>query len=337
MAVLSSMWLWGSVCALLAARLSFRTPRWPHVPPPPVVVGTDHWQDTLRHNLDQHGFSHLSGIFQRSELESIRQLIDDYCYTEPRRALPLAYGGYSIPNWMDLPEFQDARWLPSDPRLLSMLDVAFNGSKFRFASHNDIGCDFVGVWHKDVLRGEVSKFQECGVWSPDEHGEAHEIYKVIMYLQDHDDDEESMKVLPGSHRVPVTPWETGYLALHPQIGDVVIFDQRLSHAGNSYYRPYGRGRVFIQVGFGRANRFTDEFERGTIERQRMLQDRMISLSKAALAQSSLSGLARSAKMVAIGAGLSLLPPRLLNFFADKDVAALAGRDCSVQRTLPAES
>merc|ERR1719277_2553636 len=97
----------------------------------------------------------------------------------------------------------------------------------------------------------------------------------MFYLQDHDDDEQAIKVIPGSHVQRETPWETGYIALHPRMGDAVIFDQRLSHAGNTHYNPLSSGRLFMQVGFGRKNRFTDEFERGTIERQESLRTRML--------------------------------------------------------------
>merc|ERR1712125_132514 len=101
----------------------------------------------------------------------------------------------------------------------------------------------------------------------------------MFYLQDHVDDEQAIKFMPGSHVLRRTPWENGYVALHPRMGDAVIFDQRLSHAGNTLYSAFGRGRLFMQVGFGRANRFTDEFERGTIERQQSLQERMLKSSQ----------------------------------------------------------
>merc|ERR1712100_756187 len=177
-----------------------------------------------------------------------------------------------------------------------------------------VGCDFVGVCHKDVLRGDVAKFQECDIWSADSSGERHEIYKVMFYLQDHDHDEQALKVLPGSHLLRRTPWETGYVAVHPQMGDALIFDQRISHAGNTYYNALGPGRLFMQVGFGRKNRFTDEFERGTIARQLAGQTRMLQGSPQ---QAGLSTLIADIKFSVLGAIFTALPPHVLNYFSDK--------------------
>jgi len=297
-----------------------------HESPPDVAVafGSEGWEEAVRHNLAVHGYAHILGILPRSEVAGLRTLADGYCYGEPRRALPLSYGGYSVPGFLDLPEFAGAAWLPKDARLHRLLEAAFNGTSYRFASHNDVGCDFVGVWHKDVLRGNVAKYQECDVWSPDMKGEQHEIYKVMFYLQDHEHDEQALKVIPGSHVMRSTPWEKGYVALHPRMGDTVIFDQRLSHAGNTYYDVFGPGRLFMQVGFGRANRFTDEFERGTVERQQTLQARMLKSTQ----PRGLPTLLADAKFTLLGAVLSALPPQLLNKFSDADVTKHEGRSCS---------
>merc|ERR1712232_887817 len=105
------------------------------------------------------------------------------------------------------------------------------------------------------------------------------------------------------------------------MGDAVVFDQRISHAGNTYYNPLGPGRLFMQVGFGRANRFTDEFERGTLERQQSLQERMLNTP------TRLHPLLADIKYSAIGAVFSALPPQLLNYFADQDVETHIERRC----------
>merc|ERR1712232_674930 len=267
----------------------------------------------------------------------LRSIANSYCYGNPRKALPLAYGGYSVPGFLDIPEFKEARWLPEDPRLHTVLRAAFNGTEYRFASHNDVGCDFVGVWHKDVLRGDVAKYQECDIWSPDEAGERHEIYKVMFYLQDHIHDEQAIKVLPGSHLQRRTPWETGYVAVHPRMGDAVIFDQRLSHAGNTYYNGFGPGRLFMQVGFGRKNIFTDQFEQGTIARQTTLQNRML---QGIPQQAGFATLVADIKFSVLGAIFTALPPHFLNYFSDKAavgrhdglVCGAAARSKDEQRT-----
>jgi hypothetical protein len=315
---------------LVAVRTLLRCPANASPPDPVVRIGQPGWEVVLRKTLVENGYAHVPGLLKRAEVEALRSIANDYCYGSPRKALPLSYGGYSVPGFLDIPEFSAAKWLPEDARLHNLLRATFNGTDYRFATHNDVGCDFVGVWHKDVLRGKVAKYQRCDIWSPDTEGEKHEIYKVMFYLQDHDRDEQAIKVIPGSHVIRNTPWETGYVALHPLMGDTVIFDQRLSHAGNTYYNAFGSGRLFMQVGFGRKNRFTDEFEQGTTERQQSLQARMLQQKT----EAGWPTFAADVKFSVLGAIFSALPPRLLNYFSDADVKAHLGRSCATPLNSP---
>jgi len=289
--------------------------------PPDVSVGLHEpgWEGKLQRNLAEQGYAHVVGLLDHEEIGALRDLAYTYCYGQTRKALPLSWGGYSVPAFIDLPEFKNARWLLDDSRLHRMLSGIFGGAKYRFVSHNDIGCDFVGVWHKDVLRGPQRKYQVHDVWTPDESGDQHEIYKVLFYLQDHRNDTRSVKVVPGSHVLRDISLERGYTAVRPGLGDAVVIDQRISHAGNSFYDPLSPGRIFMQFGFGRANVFTDEFERGTVERQQGYQARMLQQSEA----KGLKTMLIDAKFTAIGLVFSLLPPRLLNAFADLDVKKYA--------------
>lgn len=312
------------LAAIAIARQAVSPPLVASPPDTKVSVGQPGWEANLRQHLSQHGYAHIAGLLNRSEAEALRAIGLNFCYGDERKALPLSWGGYSVPAFLELPEFAGARWLLEDARLHKLLGAAFDGAKYRFASHNDVGCDFVGVWHKDILRGPVAKYQVHDVWTPDEKGEQHEIYKVLFYLQDHDGDSRSVKVVPGSHVSRNISLDLGYTALHPRLGDAVMIDQRISHAGNSFYDVFGNGRLFMQVGFGRANQFTDEFERGTVVRQQGYQAKMLqqpSLKK------GLKTVMADAKFFAVGLLFTALPPQALNFFADIDVKkyAWAGR------------
>ena len=50
-----------------------------------------------------------------------------------------------------------------------------------------------------------------------------------------------------------------------ELGDVIIFDQRITHRGMVKQVKYPR--ILISFGFGKNNIFTDNFEKGTIVRQ----------------------------------------------------------------------
>jgi len=312
--------LLGSIAVVFfGVRMAYRCPPSPAPPNTSVRLDSEGWEQTLQQNLAEHGYAHVQQLLNESDAQSLRRLAQDYCYGEKRRALPLSWGGYTVPAFLDLPEFAGARWLLDDARLHKVLGVMFKGAEYRFASHNDIGCDFVGVWHKDILRGPQRKYQVHDLWTPDEAGEQHEIYKVLLYLQDHEQDARAVKVVPGSHVLRDISLERGYAALHPRFGDAVIIDQRISHAGNTFYYPFGPGRIFMQVGFGKANNFTDEFERGTVERQRGYQAKMLKLPPSTGFKSVLADV----KFFGLGMLLSALPPQVLNAFADIDVKKYA--------------
>jgi hypothetical protein len=54
--------------------------------------------------------------------------------------------------------------------------------------------------------------------------------------------------------------------LKHKLGDVIIFDQRITHRGCD--KLTNKQRILISFGFGKNNIFTDNFEKGTIERQK---------------------------------------------------------------------
>lgn len=307
--------LWAALVVVLLA-MHWQCPELPEQPDASLRTAGGSWDGSVRDRLQEHGYAHIVGLLNRSEVDALRSLAHQYCYGETRRALPLSWGGYSIPGFLDLPDFVEARWLLDDRRVHDVLRAAFGGAHFRFASHNDIGCDFVGVWHKDILRGPHRKYQTSDIWAPDGTGEVYGIYKLMFYLQDHDHDSRALKVVPGSHRSRDISLQGGFTALHPRMGDAVIFDQRVSHAGNTFYDVFGPGRLFLQLGFGRANRFTDEFERGTVDRQEASQRKMLSVAQ----QRGWRTVLTDARFFATGLVFSALPPQLLNMLADIDVA-----------------
>ena len=51
----------------------------------------------------------------------------------------------------------------------------------------------------------------------------------------------------------------------PLLGDIIIFDQRITHQGADKQIP--RERILVSFGFGKNNIFTDNFEKVTIIRQ----------------------------------------------------------------------
>ena len=86
---------------------------------------------------------------------------------------------------------------------------------------------------------------------------------MSIYLDDHTNDNDGLTLVPGSHlrrKIATNDART----LHTGLGDVVIFDQRITHRGATSAR---RNRVLVTFGFGKNNIFTDQFEKGTRVRQ----------------------------------------------------------------------
>ena len=103
------------------------------------------------------------------------------------------------------------------------------------------------------------------------------IVKALVYLQDHSDNDDALKLVPGSHwnsKLDANGDSNGHIQIRPELGDVLVFDQRITHQGQQDKArhaaardrdPYSR--ILVSYGFGLNNVFTDNFEHGTVLRQ----------------------------------------------------------------------
>ena len=194
-------------------------------------------------------------------------------------------GGIAIADFLAIPEFSFMHDLPNDPRMRAVLGRIFAGERYRYCSHNDIGIDRLAGWHKDKLNNEYTRYQRSPIfparaapaasrWTPSRAGDGHFIVKAALYLSDHVDNNHSLMLVPGTH-TKADYGTTGARFLHPKKGSLVVFEQRITHRGQS--ERGAAGRVMVSLGFGRVNRWTDEFEAGTRARQqnqRRCQDAM---------------------------------------------------------------
>lgn len=137
---------------------------------------------------------------------------------------------------------------------------------FHLCFHNDIGLNRIVNWHKDTLNNQYKIYQKTNIWQ-DHDGEHHEIYKCLIYLQDHTFDNHGLCLIEGSHIEPFINTDNKRMKqIHTSPGDIIIFDQRLTHRGQ-IDRDIKNDRLLVSLGFGKNNIFTKEFEEGTIKRQ----------------------------------------------------------------------
>ena len=210
--------------------------------------------------FNENGYVILNNIFDIDLLNQCKKEIINY---KNNNKLISNADGYTIVDFVKNDNLKITSSLKDNIIINEILKDLFNTDDFRFCSHNDIGINRVVGWHKDKLNGKYSSYETINIWNEYE-GEKHEIVKVLTYLEDHTNDNDGLKVVPGSH-IKSDVNGSGAIQLRPKKGDVIIFDQRITHRGQE--RQSKDSRILVSMGFGKNNIFTDEFEKGTMVRQ----------------------------------------------------------------------
>lgn len=214
----------------------------------------------MNNEYQKNGYIILKKIFNKNTLKKCQEEIIKY--TQLNKTIKNAQG-ITIPDFMSRKGFENTILLKENEKIHEALKIIFNGDDYRFCGHNDIGINRVVGWHKDKLNNIYSKFETINIWNTHE-GQKHEIVKVLIYLEDHSNDNSGLKIIPGSHLNSNIKIEN-VKQLKPELGDVIIFDQRITHRGMD--KQMDGTRILVSYGFGKNNIFTDNFEKGTIQRQ----------------------------------------------------------------------
>lgn len=214
----------------------------------------------MNNEYQKNGYIILKNIFNKNTIKKCQEEIIKY--TQLNKTIKNCEG-ITIPDFMSRKGFENTILLKENVKIHEALKIIFNGNNYRFCGHNDIGINRVVGWHKDKLNNIYSKFETINIWNTHE-GQKHEIVKVLIYLEDHSNDNSGLKVIPGSHLNSNIKIEN-VKQLKPELGDVIIFDQRITHRGMD--KQMDGTRILVSYGFGKNNIFTDNFEKGTIQRQ----------------------------------------------------------------------
>jgi len=209
--------------------------------------------------LQKNGYFLLENVFTEEEINGYK---NDVLNFKKNNKTISSTKGITIPDFIKHEQLKNVSEIRNNVKINDVLKQIFDND-YRFCSHNDIGINRVVGWHKDKLNNSYAKYQTIDIWS-ESNGEKHEIVKVLIYLQDHSNNNDGLKIIPGSHLVKSIKTKNIY-QLKPKIGDVVIFDQRITHRGMERQVP--NSRILVSFGFGKNNVFTDNFEKGTIKRQ----------------------------------------------------------------------
>lgn len=209
----------------------------------------------------KRGYIICGNVFTPNELDICKNEVNAYFL---KNKIKINKNSNSIPDFVNKHKMLiNTIRLKENATIHNALQNIFGGTNYRFCSHNDIGFNRIVPWHKDKLNGDVSKYQIHDIWTKIGN-EEHEIVKVLIYLEDHSNDNDGLQLVPGSHLLREINGKGG-IHLHPKKGDVIIFDQRITHRGMN--KQSKDSRILVSFGFGKNNIFTDEFEKGTIIRQ----------------------------------------------------------------------
>ena len=142
----------------------------------------------------EQGYLILKKIFSFEELAECQKEI--FKYLKNNKTIKNACG-ISIPDFIKKKDLSKSAKLKENKNIHNVLREIFNGDDYRFCSHNDIGINRVVGWHKDKLNGFVSKYETINIWD-EYNGEKHEIVKVLIYLENHGNNKDGLKLVPAN-------------------------------------------------------------------------------------------------------------------------------------------
>lgn len=173
------------------------------------------------------GFILMSNLLSDIEIKTLRKLVKQHFQSHG----VVANSGLTQPNAaVEVPEIN---WLFYHPKILAVMRQLLGQEKIMFTSHCDLHCRTLSAWHKDdgmtVMEGGYFGF-------PAYDREDCKVYKVALYLQDHDHNKAGLTVRNGSHKLSaLNQGEEVYLPT--KAGDIVVFDVRLTHRGQRSVVP----------------------------------------------------------------------------------------------------
>jgi hypothetical protein len=181
----------------------------------------------LSQEIESQGYCLVKNILSKDEIEGLRQIVSQHFEQD---GLP-ANGGLTQSNAaVAVPELMDVFY---HPKILTLMRQLLHQEQIMFTSHCDIHSRTLGGWHKD----DGMTVMEGGYFGEATYDvENCRVYKVAIYLQDHHNNLGGLRVRRGSHRLAALDrGEEVYL--QTKAGDILFFDARLTHTGQTEVVP----------------------------------------------------------------------------------------------------
>ena len=182
-----------------------------------------------RLELLDKGYTVGRGIIPKETIASIRRL----------GAIHSQLGGIHKHNGVRQPHaFRKAPFIAQIFKansLVQLIAECLDSDEWFLTNHADLHTNALSGWHKDdgMSYGGGGYFKRAAydLVNP-------KVFKIAIYFQDHVDFNDGLTIIPGSHRTSAIR-SGNELHLNTQVGDVIVFDVRLSHTGqlNPIPRP----------------------------------------------------------------------------------------------------
>ncbi len=174
-----------------------------------------------RLELLNDGYTVRRGIIQSQTINTLRRLGTTHS----------KLGGIHKHNGVRQPHaFRKAPFIAqvfSGNTLVQFITDCFGTEKWYLTNHADLHTNALSGWHKDdgMTYGNGGYFKR-----PAYDLEDPKVFKVAIYFQDHIHFNDGITIIPKSHRIAEIR-SGDVLHLETLMGDVLIFDPRLSHTG----------------------------------------------------------------------------------------------------------
>lgn len=212
----------------------------------------------MNRSLRDDGYIVIHDVFSREEISKMRESCLRYFSNDGGFNNS---GGMAKPDWIKEASLKEVLDIYESKNIGGIISKLV-GESVEFIGHNDLHLNRSVGWHKDQLNGEARRFQINSPWET-VGGESMKIFKANLYLQSHSENSDGLTVRKGSHKYP--EMLKGIVKqINPKEGDLVLFDQRISHRANW---SGGYDRLLICMGFGVNNCFFEQFKKGTEFRQ----------------------------------------------------------------------
>ena len=178
----------------------------------------------LAEELRANGFAIVRNVLSSDEIARLRMQLDGYFES---RKIDCRLGAVEANAICEAPEIS---WVFCHHGILRAVKEALNTDTLIFVD-GGFTKNVVNGWHKDVGLGwfKDGGYFKCFPFDQDDCL----VYKVAIYLEDHEQNECGLSVRRASHRS--ASLEDGKIEqVRTRVGDIVIFDTRLTHRGQDH-------------------------------------------------------------------------------------------------------